>query len=89
MNLGTDRAKTAFAESWNAASLLWVIGVGKRGVAETFWFSAVHDLPDIIRHEPFNLLPMDSKKRIPVFLNDLFEGEAAFFGDRFHNGLEC
>ena len=69
------------------ANLLWVIRTGKRGEPKTFRLSAVYNLPDVEAHIPFDLILVNVKEGIPVFLENLFECERGF-GDSFHNGLE-
>ncbi len=87
LDLGTDSAESTFARVRDMAGFSWMIRSSVGVEPEAVGFSAVHDFPDVESHVPSDLFPMDDEKRIPVLLEDLFEGEAACFGDCFHDGL--
>ena len=67
------------------ADLLWVIWTSERGEPKSLRLSAVDDLPDVEGHVPFDLIVVEGKVAIPVFLEDLFECEWGF-SDCFHDG---
>ncbi len=70
LNFCTDRAKAAFAGMRNMAYFIPMNGTGKCGETEAIRFSAIHNLPDVVSHIPSNQCLVDSKERVPVFLED-------------------
>jgi hypothetical protein len=70
LNFGTDRTKAAFAGMRNMTYFRRMDGTGKCGETKTIRFSAIHNLPNVVSHIPSNQCLVDSKERIPVFLED-------------------
>jgi len=70
LDLGTHRAETALARSWNSAGLIGVIRAGKGGKAEAIRLSTVHDLPDVVGYDPCDQHWVKSKESLPVLLED-------------------
>ena len=57
------------------ADLVWVIGANKGGIAETFRFSAIHDLPNLVGYMEGDYRSESREEPDPVFLENLFESE--------------
>ena len=83
LDLGTNRAKTAFAGSRNVTYFPQMISASKRSETDIIWFTTSHDFPDVESHIPRNLYLVNRAELTPVFLKYLFHGKCAMLNG-FH-----